>query len=111
MYSRKKFHEAWQTGEAKLKTNCWRSVHGVTLYATRIVDWSSGTSVRLYTGGFRTVSTKSHMNDVLRAMGVKAHVFQKDGAWFVQHADGVSDFVEGFELRITPCGMFVAAGE
>lgn len=99
MFNRKTFRERWETGEAKLKANCWRDVHGVTLYSTRIVDWSERGVIRLYTGGYRTVSTKTHMNEVLKLMYTSAYVFQKNGEWFISVNDGVFPFAEGVELR------------
>jgi hypothetical protein len=71
----------------------------VRLHNTEIVIfWPSG-SVQLYTGGYRTMTTKERINQF-----IKCHVYQKAGQWFVasRQVDGSfnwvapREFCEGF---------------
>jgi hypothetical protein len=52
------------------------------------VDWATGI-ITLDTGGWRTPTTKLRMNQAARAWGLGYHVYQADGAWYVD-IDGVT---------------------
>lgn len=75
----------------------------VRFHNTRIVWFreDEAQSVQLFTGGYRTVTTKERINQF-----ILGYVFQKKGKWFVAsgQADGhinfnaPREFVEGFTL-------------
>lgn len=52
----------------------------------------SSIRVRLNNGGWKTVTTKRRFNEVLDALGIEAHVFQRGGFWFVEDQSGVYDY-------------------
>lgn len=62
------------------------------LHATNIATFHPDNSVTLNTGGYRTATTKAHMNDVL---GNRAGVFQKKGNWYVQGSASSTPGVKG----------------
>jgi hypothetical protein len=51
--------------------------------------------VTLNTGGFRTLSTKSRMNQVAAEFNLGFHISQKNGSWDVQTPKGVYPFNQG----------------
>jgi len=52
-------------------------------------------AVRLFDCGWQTVTTKSRMNAVLRAIDSPSRVYQTRGDWFLSTGDGERDFQEG----------------
>jgi len=61
----------------------------MTLYSTPVVRYDfAKKSVTLNTGGYRTVTTKSRMNQFARDYSLPFSVFQRNHAWFVSLKDG-----------------------
>jgi hypothetical protein len=56
------------------------------------------TFVRLFDGGWQTVTTKSRLNAILAVHGNGERVFQKNWNWFVSTADGDVEFESGMIL-------------
>lgn len=99
-FNRRKFHENWNSGKSQLKANCRITPHGVMYHKTIIVD-TTLPKTRIFTGGWRTVTTKEHINEVMKAMGKEVYIFQKNFEWFVRlHNDPrcTFPFTEGFEV-------------
>lgn len=68
------------------------------LHSTVIVKvWDDG-FVTLNSGGFRTATTKTAMNQVLNENGIPLQVFQRDGSWFVSHPLEGLVFEDGMKL-------------
>lgn len=66
----------------------------VRLHNTNIVVFHDDGRVTLHTGGYRTVTTKSRMNQFIRA-----NVYQRARQWYVCLTDGVEViFSEGIEV-------------
>jgi hypothetical protein len=58
--------------------------------------------VKLYTGGWRTVTTKARINAALRALGLwDAGVFQKAHKWYLQEGQEIRPFEEGIAVTAT----------
>lgn len=68
-------------------------------YSTTIAIVSE-TTVRIYTGGWRTQTTKRHINSIFDALNIKAKIYQKDHVWHIV-VNGVDYvFVDGFEIYL-----------
>ena len=52
-------------------------------------------AVRLFDCGWQTVTTKSRLNAVLRAIDSPSRVYQTHGDWFLSAVDGERDFQDG----------------
>lgn len=70
----------------------------VRFHQTDIVRIHEDGSVLLNSGGFRTATTKSRMNDYLPP-GVS--LFQKDGEWYIRHSNKL---LTPYEDRMTVYG-------
>lgn len=73
-------------------------VSKVFLHGNKIAEVGD-TFIRLFDGGWQTVTTKSRLNAILAAHGVQGeHIFQKKGEWFVRTVQGVNPSdSEGFQ--------------
>jgi hypothetical protein len=56
------------------------------------------TWLRLFDGGWQTVTTKSRLNAILSVHGAGERVFQKNHEWFVSTSDGNVEFESGMIL-------------
>lgn len=56
------------------------------------------TWLRLFDGGWQTVTTKSRLNAILAVHGNGERVFQKNFNWFVSTKDGDVEFESGMKL-------------
>ena len=57
----------------------------VTYHATAVVKWSPRESwVELNSGGWRTVTTKTRINQALHQFGIAFQVYQRDFDWYVK---------------------------
>ena len=56
------------------------------------------TWLRLFDGGWQTVTTKSRLNAILAVHGNGERVFQKNFNWFVSTNDGDVEFESGMKL-------------
>lgn len=72
-------------------------------HQTKIVTWdraTRGTAV-LNSGGYRTATTKTRMNEVSKHYGLGFCVFQKCGDWFVTDHNGQTfPFVDGMDVFV-----------
>jgi len=68
----------------------------VYLWGTKIVSITDEQGFQVFTGGYRSVTTKSRINGILHMLGYNYRIFQKNGEWFVRRADGFTfEFSEG----------------
>jgi hypothetical protein len=72
-------------------------VSTVKLHGNKIAEVSDN-SITLFDGGWRTVTTKSRLNAILRTFGDGDGVYQKKGTWFISTAQGDVEFVSGTVL-------------
>ena len=55
----------------------------IILHSTAVITKQPGGEIILSTGGWRTVTTKTAINRGLELLGIKAHVSQRKGNWYV----------------------------
>lgn len=67
---------------------------GVRLHRTHVVTIHADGSYRLNSGGWRTVTTKSRINDF-----APVRLSQRRGEWYVEHGGGEVLFRDGMEIR------------
>jgi len=62
--------------------------------------------LRLFDGGWQTVTTKSRLNALCNEFAVARFdgVFQQNFVWFINTANGVEDFDNGYTFRGTQYG-------
>ena len=73
----------WQSGNTSVSFNEADNVSVVRLHGNKIAEVGD-TFIRLFDGGWQTVTTKSRLNAILEAHGDKGdRVFQKNFDWFV----------------------------
>lgn len=74
------------------------SVRGV-YRGTAVCVMSKDGKVRLWSGGYRTYTTKLRMNQFSNQFcNGRFSVYQKGGNWFVTTKDGTIPFVDGMEV-------------
>lgn len=71
----------------------------VVTYHTTPVVTVDGHNVTLRSGGWRTATTKSRMNQTANQLGLRFNVYQKDWDWFVSTPDGVIPFTDGMTFH------------
>jgi len=69
----------------------------VKLHGNKIAEVGD-TWLRLFDGGWRTTTTKSRLNAILRVHGNGEGVFQKNFEWFMSTAEGDVEFESGLML-------------
>ena len=89
-----------QTTISRYQTKVWTtgSLTTVRLYATNVVSFFTGDSpaVVLNSGGWRTTTTKSRMNQASNQYDLGYQVYQHNFQWFVRtRHDGILPFVDG----------------
>ena len=76
-------------------TNC----STVVLHRTAIAVYDHNTNaLKLNTGGWHSVTTKSRLNAILEEVKYGAKVFQKNWNWFVSFRGQTQDFMDGMIL-------------
>ena len=71
-------------------------VSTVLLHGNKIAEVGDN-FVRLFDGGWRTVTTKSRLNAILREHGIAGEgVFQKNHEWFIRLFNGTEFFTTEF---------------
>jgi hypothetical protein len=96
-----------QMNEAITASKDWRldntevtnegGVSTVTLHGNKIAEVGD-TWLRIYDGGYRSVTTKSRLNAILRAHGNGEGVYQKKYEWFFYGVNGERPFESGLLL-------------
>jgi len=56
----------------------------------------SGNSVKLSSGGLFSVTTKRHINNALKALGVNASVYQRKNTWYINDNGTEQVFFDGY---------------
>ena len=76
-------------------TNC----STVVLHRTAIAVYDHNTqALKLNTGGWHSVTTKSRLNAILQGLISGASVFQRDFNWFLNYNNVTHDFMDGMIL-------------
>ena len=77
------------------------TIHGmtcVTYHSTVVVAFDEET-ITLQSGGWRTATTKTRMNQASAQFGLGFTVYQEDFEWFVSHCQETVPFVDGMVLQ------------
>lgn len=72
-------------------------VSTVYLYSRKIAEVGD-TWLRVFDGGFRSNTTKSRLNAILRVHGNGEGVYQKGWQWYISTAEGDKEFESGLLL-------------
>lgn len=85
----------------KVGVSVRRSILGTIVrhYETDIVSVrfaQSGNSVKLSSGGMFSATTKRHINNALRALGVNASVYQRNYTWYINDNGTEQVFFDGY---------------
>jgi hypothetical protein len=92
------YHQNWQ----KDNTSVIQREDGITevrLYGNKIAELGDF-FVTLYDGGFRSNTTKSRLNAILRENGTgNESVYQKDYEWRISYDGKDEEFMSGVTLR------------
>jgi hypothetical protein len=90
--------------ERRIANNTMLVRHGDTicirLHATEIITFYPNGAIRLFTGGYRTATTKQRMNAVLNVYGVAVH--QERSAWYLRCKGETFRFEEHTRVRTIP---------
>ena len=92
-----------QMNRAIINKNDWSNSNTncstVVLHRTAIAVYDHNTqALKLNTGGWQTVTTKSRLNAILQELIVGASVFQKNFNWFLSYNNQTHDFMDGMIL-------------
>lgn len=96
--------EPWRNAQRQLsKRDQVVSQNGnvsVHLWGTKIADVGEH-DLTLFSGHYRTVTTKSRLNALLRGAGCNCSIYQKDFVWYVydRMTDESVEFVEGYKAQ------------
>ena len=66
-------------------------------YSTKIAV-ITGNSVKVYTGGSSSLTTKRHINSIFGALGANAHIFSRDYSLYVNVRGLEQVFFDGYQV-------------
>ena len=87
----------WKSANTEVVYSPERDASYVYLHGNHIATILE-TSLELYTCGYKTNTTKSRLNAILKEHGNDARIFQRDFKWFVVDNDQTIPFTEGMVL-------------
>ena len=90
----------WKNDNTKVTYSPERDANYVYLHGNHIATIGD-TFIELYTCGYKTNTTKSRLNAILKVHGNGARIFQKNFEWVIIDADNNAPipFTEGMILR------------
>ncbi len=88
----------WKSDNTEVTYSPRRDASYVFLHGNHIATILE-TSIALYTCGYKTPTTKSRLNAILKEHGNDARIFQKDFEWFVVDNGNTVPFTEGMILN------------
>ena len=91
----KALNEEFKTKKATTVVIAGGLLLNVTYHNTNIASVDKYGNVSLYSGGYKTQTTKSRMNVVLSKMNLATRVVQRAKVWFVISDSGKLEFFEG----------------
>ena len=82
----------------------------VTYHSTPVVTVDADGTVTLNSGGWRSHTTKTRMNQAARSLDLGYHVFQRDFQWFVRRAGcGPVRYDDGMQFEAIDFSTWIAA--
>ena len=89
----------WSNSNTVVDYNSNTNCSTVVLHRTAIAVYDHNTqALKLNSGGYTTVTTKSRLNAILDELIVGARVFQKNFNWFLSYNNVTHDFNDGMIL-------------
>ena len=89
----------WSNSNTKVDYNSNTNCSTVVLHRTAIAVYDHNTqALKLNTGGWYSVTTKSRLNAILQGLITVASVFQKYFIWFLNYNNQTHDFNDGMIL-------------
>ena len=89
----------WSNSNTRVDYNSNTNCSTVVLHRTAIATYDHNTqALKLNTGGWATVTTKSRLNAILSELITGARVFQRDFNWFLSYNNQTHDFMDGMIL-------------
>ena len=89
----------WSNSNTKVDYNESTNCSTVVLHRTAIAVYDHNTqALKLNTGGWHSVTTKSRLNAILQEVKYGASVFQKNFNWFLSYNNQTHDFNDGMIL-------------
>ena len=89
----------WSNSNTFVDYNSNTNCSTVVLHRTAIAVYDHNTNaLKLNTGGWQTVTTKSRLNAILQELITGASVFQRDFIWFLNYNNQTHNFNDGMIL-------------
>jgi hypothetical protein len=89
----------WSNSNTFVDYNSNTNCSTVVLHRTAIAVYDHNTqALKLNTGGWYSVTTKSRLNAILQELITGASVFQRDFNWFLSYNNQIHDFMDGMIL-------------
>ena len=89
--------EDWKNDNTEVLYSPERDASYVYLHGNHIATIGE-TFIELYTCGYKTNTTKSRLNAILKEHGNDARIFQRNSEWFVNDMETTVPFTEGMVL-------------
>ena len=89
----------WSNSNTVVEYNSNTDCSAVYLHNNRIATYDHNLkAVKLNSGGYQTVTTKSRLNAILSQLITGASVFQRDFIWFLNYNNQTHNFFDGMIL-------------
>ena len=89
----------WSNSNTNVEYNSSTDCSTVVLHRTAIAVYDHNTqALKLNTGGWHSVTTKSRLNAILSELITGARVFQRQFNWFLNYNNQTHDFNDGMIL-------------
>ena len=89
----------WSNSNTFVEYNESTNCSTVVLHRTAIAVWDhKNQALKLNTGGWHSVTTKSRLNAILSELITGASVFQKQFNWYLNYNNQTHDFNDGMIL-------------
>ena len=89
----------WSNSNTNVDYNSNTNCSTIVLHRTAIAVYDHNTqALKLNTGGWHSVTTKSRLNAILQEVKYGASVFQKNFNWFLSYNNQTHDFNDGMIL-------------
>ena len=89
----------WSNSNTNVEYNSFTDCSTVVLHRTAIAVYDHNTqALKLNSGGYTTVTTKSRLNAILDELMQGAKVFQKNWDWYLSYNNQTVDFWDGMIL-------------
>ena len=89
----------WSNSNTFVEYNSNTDCSTIVLHRTAIAVYDhKNQALKLNTGGWATVTTKSRLNAILSELITGARVFQRDFTWYLNYNNQTHDFMDGMIL-------------